>query len=47
VGVTGGEDGPACCAKLKLGVVGRMIASVLFCCVYVCANGTNSRGQKG
>ena len=26
VGVAGGEDGPACCAKLKLGVVGRMIA---------------------
>jgi hypothetical protein len=26
VGVCGGEEGPACWAKLKLGVVGRMAA---------------------
>jgi len=27
VGVCGGDEGPACWAKLKLGVVGRMVAS--------------------
>ncbi len=26
IGVCGGEEGPACWAKLKLGVVGRMAA---------------------
>jgi hypothetical protein len=26
VGVCGGEEGPACWAKLKMGVVGRMAA---------------------
>jgi hypothetical protein len=42
VGVAGGEEGPACWwTKLKLGVVGRMIASLL----YVCANGTSAQGQ--
>jgi hypothetical protein len=32
VGVAGGEEGPACCAKLKLGVVGRMSAMLLSVC---------------
>jgi hypothetical protein len=37
VGVAGGEEGPACWEKLKLGVVGRMIASDCMAveCMYV------------
>jgi hypothetical protein len=30
VGVAGGEEGPACWAKLNFGVVGRMMASLTF-----------------
>lgn len=34
VGVAGGEEGPACWwANLKLGVVGRMAASLLYVCI--------------
>jgi hypothetical protein len=32
VGVCGGEDGPACWAKLRLGVVGRMAADCWIVC---------------
>lgn len=38
VGVAGGEEGPACEAKLKLGVVGRIFATSIFRYMYVCAN---------